>query len=391
MSIDLNLLHKRVDEGYINTQVHPTADLRIFNYSPKAQYEQIWDEATKAARGLILDGAGNIVARPFPKFFNLEEHSRSDIVFSKPFTVTDKMDGSLGILYHYDNQWAIATRGSFTSEQAVWATQLLNEKYPQFVSAANWGLAAGEVFTETWLFEIIYPQNRIVVNYKGLEDLVLLAVIDNYTGRDLIDPEKCDWDGPIVKSYDISCKPNEVIKTIGLTDDGNNEGVVLRFDWPKEGPNTRVKVKLEEYKRLHRILTGVSTKTVWEFLSSNRLLDELLERVPDEFNDWLKTVVNELRVAYHEITREATEDFEWCVQKTTGQTYNPSLSDYWDNVKARDFCKQHRSIFANFAKTTRYPGLVFMILDEQWSRRNTAIWKMLKPAYAKPFKVDVDS
>ncbi|MDX2149564.1 MAG: hypothetical protein SFV54_02440, partial [Bryobacteraceae bacterium] len=33
------------------------------------------------------------------------------------------------------------------------------------------------------MFEILYPEHRIVVDYGGLEDRVLLDVIDNETGR----------------------------------------------------------------------------------------------------------------------------------------------------------------------------------------------------------------
>ena len=36
---------------------------------------------------------------------------------------------------------------------------------------------------KTYLFEIIYPENRIVVDYGDYKGLVLIDVIDNETGK----------------------------------------------------------------------------------------------------------------------------------------------------------------------------------------------------------------
>lgn len=37
----------------------------MYNYTAKAQYDKLWNEVTLQCRGLILDGDGNVVARPF--------------------------------------------------------------------------------------------------------------------------------------------------------------------------------------------------------------------------------------------------------------------------------------------------------------------------------------
>src|SRR5437764_820457 len=118
----------------------------------------------------------------------------------------------------------------------------------------------------TYLFEIVYPGNRIVVDYGATEDLILLAVVDTKTGRDV--DGTFGWIGPTAKRFDVSCHPQKVAESLGLRDDGNAEGVVLRFDWPAIGPHTRVKVKLAEYKRIHKLLFMTSEKTVWEALSA---------------------------------------------------------------------------------------------------------------------------
>jgi hypothetical protein len=38
-----DLLEQRVAEGYVSKQKHPTGDLYIYNYKPRAQYDQKWD------------------------------------------------------------------------------------------------------------------------------------------------------------------------------------------------------------------------------------------------------------------------------------------------------------------------------------------------------------
>jgi RNA ligase len=83
-----------------------------------------------------------VVARPFKKFFNIEEGKHTP---TSEFEVFDKMDGSCIILFYYNNEWIFATRGSFTSAQAIKAKEL-SFKYPLDELDKN----------NTYVFEIIY-------------------------------------------------------------------------------------------------------------------------------------------------------------------------------------------------------------------------------------------
>lgn len=172
------LLQQMINEKLVSVQKHPEADLFIYNYTPKVQYEKIWNEVTLITRGLILDSEMKYVSRPFGKFFNLEELQPNEIP-DLPFDVYEKMDGSLGILYWFNDKPYIATRGSFVSEQSQHATQLLHSKYSHIFDKLD--------KSSTYVFEIIYPQNKIVVDYGEMDDLVLLTVIDNQTGVERID------------------------------------------------------------------------------------------------------------------------------------------------------------------------------------------------------------
>ena len=117
------ILNKYYEKGLVYKQVHPTLPLTIWNYSEKVQYEGLFDGVTLNTRGLVTDDQGNIVARPFKKFFNMEENRHTP---TEEFDVFEKMDGSCIILFNYKGEWVFASRGSFTSEQAIKAKELSN-------------------------------------------------------------------------------------------------------------------------------------------------------------------------------------------------------------------------------------------------------------------------
>jgi len=128
--------------------------LLLFNYSNAALFSGEWNPYERVCRGLMIDSqTGQIAALAFPKFFNWMQGGRC----TKAHVVeaTEKQDGSLAILYR-DDGLKICTRGSFDGEQALWATDFLNTMYPDL----------GETLPEdiTLLFEIIYPENRIVID-----------------------------------------------------------------------------------------------------------------------------------------------------------------------------------------------------------------------------------
>lgn len=334
------LIIQCVNEGLINVKKHPTEYLYIYNYSQEVQYERLWNEATVIARGLILDSEMNVVARPFGKFFNIEEHEEHEIPNST-FDVFEKMDGSLGILYWIGDKPMIATRGSFESEQAIHATKLLYDEYSSTFEHLEKGV--------TYLFEIIYPTNRIVVDYGGLDDIILLAVIDNKTGLDL---ELPNIGFKVVKHYDGINNVN-VLKSL---EKENKEGFVVRFN-----NGFRLKVKFEEYVRLHRIITSVSNKNIWEYLKTGQSFNEILEKVPDEFYDWVENVRNELCAEFGEIELQAFTDMK---NKPEGDA----------------------KTFALWAKDQKYTHVLFAM--NTGKNYEQIIWKMIKPEFRKPFKIE---
>lgn len=237
--IDISELKKRSE--YIKDQKHPTLDLLIWNYTQSCQFAGAWDEYTIQCRGLITDIEGGIVARPFKKFFNVGDEKNAKMPPDIKPIIYPKFDGSLGILYWEGDRPAIATRGSFSSDQALWATNWIRSYYVT-VPDEDFDRA------KTYLFEIIYPENRIVVDYRGMKGLVLLAVIDIETGDEI---PLAHEDEAIRLGLDFAqhikyLNQDEIIEQ-AKTLDGNEEGWV--FHWPTAG-NVRLKIKGDEYVRL---------------------------------------------------------------------------------------------------------------------------------------------
>ena len=53
---------------------------------------------------------------------------------------------------------------------------------------------------------------------------------------------------------------------------------------------SREKIKQDDYVALHRIVTGLSERTVWQHMTDGRPLAELLDGLPDELHTWTRDV-----------------------------------------------------------------------------------------------------
>lgn len=369
--IDPSLLIRMIDEGYVRCQTHPTEPLAIYNYSEKAQYERVWNDATRNCRGLIVDTrTGEIVARPFPKFFNYGEIGDEDkALMTGPIHVTDKLDGSLGITYWEPeaHRWAVATRGSFTSDQARWAT----ERLQSVLRAQGVGAIDGPT-TQTALVEIIYPANRIVVNYGDAEKLPLLAIIDHETGRNILPDlqgeadKHINWPDGTVEDFAF----DSIIDVLAQPARPNAEGFVIHFLFS----DLRVKVKYDEYVRLHRLVTGVTERSIWELLATGKTLDELLTHVPDEFYAWVTEVSTRLR------SEVAAIMFRWGKEMGETLTALAARGVTFDEVRST---REGRKAFAEIASTKQDPGALFAALDEK--DLVPMAYKLVRPEAIKPY------
>ncbi len=273
---DIDKLYAEITDGWVRMNQSPDGAAAILNYTEKTAYESRWNDITLACRGLIFDTSTHeILALPFPKFFNYGQPDCPEIDLDAEAVVSDKMDGSLGILFREPlyGQLTIATRGSFTSEQAIHATEIIRTKYKYFEPIAGW----------TYLFEIIYPENRIVCDYAGMDDLVFLGVVHNDTGRSFSAyfADEFEWFGPKAEVFSYAT----MREALAAEPRPGREGFVVHFP----ATDTRVKIKQTDYIELHRIVTGLNARSVWQAMLDDTV-EDLIEQIPDEFHEFINQV-----------------------------------------------------------------------------------------------------
>jgi len=211
-------------------------------------------------------------------------------------------------------------------------------------------------------------QNRIVVNYD-FDDIIMIGAININNGKEMdynILKEKYDNTFTIIEKINTKLDFKS-LKKLNLP---NEEGFVIRFS-----NGNRMKIKFEEYFRLHKILTGISDKTIWDFLRNGDDWEFLLEKVPDEFYEWIKDTVNSFNIRFDDIKETALKEFK--IIKNT--------------LLALNF-KYYRKTFAKLVferpNTAKISGIMFALLDEK--DIDQMIWKILKPKQSTTFKGVID-
>jgi RNA ligase len=245
----------------------------------------------------------------------------------------------------------MATRGSFNSDQAIKGLEMLN-RYDLSLLDVNY----------TYLFEIIYPNNVVVVRYDE-EKLVLLAKYNIKSGKEgdvQTDYYKANFD--VVKCYDNL--PNNFVE-LKNNIENNKEGYVLRF---KNG--MRVKIKSEEYVRLHKVLTNVSNMDIWLYMKNGEDLNLLLNAVPDEMDNNIRDFIDYLKMSYNIVYDTAIDFYE-------------NLLDKYNITSKKDFALLINNL------SPKNKSLLFAFWDKK--RYEEIIWNIVKPdEYSLLSKLDVN-
>merc|ERR1712215_358136 len=201
---------------------------------------------------------------PYPSFFNHYEIKGFEYDDTQDYELYDKMDGRLAILFPYENIRIFCTRGSFMSEQAVKSEEILRSKYNKV-----------KINKEcTYCFEVIYPKNKIVVDYDELEDLFLISITHTKTGKE-------------VNIEDAGFKSVNKLETNGLSfsdllqyDIPNKEGYVLKLN------NFRVKIKFDNY------IVKYKGKTL--SVDAIKRSMKKMDNIPDESYHEVREIIHEM-------------------------------------------------------------------------------------------------
>ena len=280
----------------------------------------IWNtgfhELAKLCRGKVVDINNDyeIVSYPFDKFFNLNENQDTSeekisdyINNAKYIYVNDKIDGSTITVSKYKGKPLITTNGSFDNIQIDWAIEMFEKQYKTFLNAIEDGY--------TYIFELVHPENRIVIDYGNEKKLYLLNIRNISTGKLL--PLETVWtfaekhNFPVPEVYNfINLK--DMIKLAHNLKGENKEGWVFRI-----GCNNNeymVKLKLDEYFAMHRAFDRVTIKWVYKQML-NETIDDTLSICNDKQKEEIFKEMDKINSCRKEIMEHIEREGEKILNK----------------------------------------------------------------------------
>jgi len=326
-------------------------NLRIYNYTNACVYARAWNHITMNSRGIILNTeTGEVVARPFPKFFNMGECPETmehNLPWNESFAVFEKLDGWLGTLYRYDGEYYIATRGSFNGMGvADWATERLRTHD-----------LTGLPDEVTLVFELISPRTKIVVDYGVKEDLVLLAAYNRHTGEEYSWSQVELWGNqfeftlPKVFKSDLdSCR-----ELLASYNGKEAEGFVIRFE-----SGLRVKIKGQDYIRRAALKSNLTPLTLWKTMEGRhgRVNTDLRKDLDNDYFDEFDKISKSLSDQYKKVAQEI--DVEYDV-----------FSGLREDRKAFAITLNKSNI--------KHKKCMFLKLDNRQDSVDDYIWKKIRP------------
>ena len=266
----LEKLSEEVKNGYVT--VHENPDKKIFNYtySRLTEQENHWNEITLRTRGLILDSNGRIIFNCPSKFFNFQQNNFANDTYERlkdDFKIYEKLDGSaIWVVNDSECGFIVSSKSSFTSEHATWAKEIIEQKFKEKDSIFKEGIC--------YCFELIHPENRIVVDY-GEEKTLKLWGLKTQSGE-TIELEDNRIDTSYFETPKLLGTNNDKTAIDNYINQKNVEGVVLKG----EGDD-RIKIKSQTYLELHRIKTECTPNRILELLMSGKRVSDY--DFPDEF------------------------------------------------------------------------------------------------------------
>ena len=164
------------------------------------------------------------------------------------------------------------------------------------------------------------------------------------------------WPGPVVEVMPYK----SISEALAHTDRPNAEGFVIRSH------NFMVKVKQPDYLELHKLVTNASPKTVWEQLKAGKSKSEIISNFPDEFHDYISSMIDPLLERFETRSQEIFE--AW------GKVMDKIQDDYRPiSVTGGPSRKEYARAFSKHADKKYY----FLLLDSR--SISEVLWMELKP------------
>lgn len=279
-------------------------NLLSVNFSRETFISKYWSDATIKARGLFIDkSSGEIVARSFDKFFNLEEVPETrfenlEKTLKFPVSVKEKLDGSLGIISLVNG---LVHFFSKTTDKSM-HSEILKRLWNQIPSNIRTSLIRLMYdLNVSIVVEMIDNEDPHIIHYKQ-ECLYLLAFVKNTLQTKYINIESC----LDTRGINLDNKTIKLPKTYHISNDFNDlknylENIISKVKFEgvvcTDANNFHFKYKSDFYNEwkihretLYRYLDDKEPNRdfeFYEFLKDNNIQTENLHEVQRMYNKCL--------------------------------------------------------------------------------------------------------
>ena len=275
-------------------------------------------------RGLILDSNDNwkVIAYPFNRFFNHGEKYASNIDW-KHISAQEKLDGTLIILYFYNNEWNIATSGTPDASGQIGNSDITFNDYfwsisEQLGMSKSW-MNSNLLHNVCYMFELTGNLNKVVVSYKE-PNLTLIGARDLLTYKEICIKEIYDLfsDTKInfLKEYCFN-NINDIIKTFENISPVEQEGYVI-----VDKQFQRIKVKNPKYILMHNMKSSISLKNILDTVRKGEY-SEFISVFPeykkefDDIDEKYKNLIIEVKNNFEKIKHiSSRKEFAFEANKT---------------------------------------------------------------------------
>jgi len=353
-----------IEEGYFNITPNEFCDLDCYLITPEIDAK--WNSNNLFYRSLITDKEGNVLSSGWPKFFNYGEKPECypKLEDYDDWRFVDKVDGSLVICDYVNEQFSMRTRGTVSYKTLPNAKdfELLPEKHPKVVEFLK------ENPHLTLLFEIVTPNNVIVVRPKEIEFYLLGAINKNgmvvVSNQDLTDI----WRkiGPIsmpqTYQFDNFSDLSKIYQHIKNW--RGKEGIVISYN----NNQNRIKLKSDWYCFIHRVKSQLN--------STDNLIDFYIEKEMLSAENFSKIIETEFD---YEIAIQLKDEIEKiCDAGEKAKKYIDHLLEMIHDIRKVETRKdQAEMIKRNCGDNSAY---AFSILDNK-EITNIQWFKMIKKYY----------
>lgn len=301
-------------------------DLVLLRYSLIDTDSDFWnkyDKMYRECRSVVIDKKNDCLAlTPFRKFFNVneieetqEKEIRKRIEVARRIEISDKLDGSMQSARYYNQTYILAGSQALDPNMGFRVRlgyEMLKDNYKEMLK---------DYADFTHIFEFIHELDPHVVVYtKEQKGLYLIGMRNVSTGECLPYADVIK----IAEKYGVK-HTNVFDKTFDqlmneLDDKSSDEaeGFVIDID------SYKVKLKYNDYRKIHVMLSKVTSTNVIIKAIENGSYDDMISKVPSAYREDIECVANAVKNYVKKRKKHVEKMFNLC------KTQYLNLNEIWD-------------------------------------------------------------